>query len=279
LLFPEHPTAFDQDNRLVLMDGVRLRRLDGVVLETVAGGDQFSQGSIGFDRDGALLIGSQLNGSLARLTSQVVFLPAVGTVFEAPVGAPSGNYFVHVTFNGTTQIHVPSSGVWTASTLDMSRTFYAPDGTLYAIANGDVNRVTATDTFEVVASCAEFGGATCGTAELVGTDENGHLMLADAGARSVQFLDPATGAYRVVEMPGELAIFAGRACVHGSVVVARDPNLADQRSLWVLRPGSDAFERVVTLITDGGAIRVLADRSGELHLIANEQLTRIVVRE
>ena len=270
--------AFDRDDTLVVMDGTGLRRLVGTRLDLVPNSGEFAQGTFGVDRDGTLLVGSLFSSSLARLDGAPVFLTPVPAQFEAPVGTPAGAYWIRVRGATTSMVLPPGMTMWTQNSLDLSRTLRAPDGTRYAIVDGDVVRMGADDTLEIIASCAEFGGATCGRAQLAGLDADGHIALADVGARGVPFLDPVAGTFRFVELPASLLVIDARASVQGTVAAARDPDRDNQRSLWFLAPGAAAFERFHTLPElSGGELRLLADGDGTLFLADAGKLNEVVV--
>lgn len=280
-LSPQSPIGFDADNKLIVMDGngIGLRRLNPPRLDVIPGTKAFSFGVMGVDQDGILLVGSFQTSTLARLPPTDILTmvgPAVNMTFRSPVGTPAGNYYVHVEFDNMTRKLV--GALWEPSPLDLRRTLRAPDGTLYAIVDGDVVRLGAADAIEPITTCTDFGGSTCGDGQLVGVDADGHIALGDSGARGVPLFDPVAGTAREVRLPGELTVLSAVAGSRLIAVAATDPERNFDRSLWVLPAGGDEFFRIAALPNNGTEPRLVADRLGNTFMIDGDQLAELVPR-
>ena len=277
------PAAFDVDDTLVLMDNsTGLRRLVGDRLRSVSGGESFSFGSIGVDRDGTLLLGSQNTGQLARLEANDVITniaPQPPSSFNKCTAVPSGAYHI-LQFGAVNTLTLPLAGAaWVDSLRALDRTLLAPDGTIYAIENGDIVELDSTDAAATVASCAEFAGGTCPNLELAGVDSAGHVHMAIPGLPDLHILDPDSGSYRDIALPGGLEIVTMVSGTQHALVMASDPDRDDERSLWLLEDGSDELVRFTSLGAPFtlGFVRLLADHAGNTHVIASGKLSRVVV--
>lgn len=278
------PAAFDFDDSLVLIDGnTGLRRFAGGRLLTVSGGGAINFGLICVDRDGTLLIGNSNFLQLSRLEPGdrlVEVTPPPPTSFTRCTGTPSGAYHVRP-FSAATTLTLPAGGAaWVDSLRTLDRTLLAPDGTMYAIENGDVVRLGADDAPTVVASCAEFAGGVCPDLELTGVDGAGHVHMAIKGLPDLHVLDPATGGYRDIALPGGLVIEAVASGPLNTLVLANDPARDDARSLWLLPDGGDQLLRFASLLSSPlqfVSVRVLVDHAGTLHVIENGKLSRVVL--
>jgi hypothetical protein len=265
------------------MDGnTGLRRLAGDRLDTIPNGSLFPFGTIGFDRDGILLLGSQSTGQLARLEANDAFTfidPSPPQTFTRSAGVPSGAYHV-VTFGAITTLTLPPAGVmWVDSTRTLDRTLRVPDGTIYAIENGDVVRLEADDTATPIASCAEFSGGTCPGLRFGGADASGHLHLGESGQQTLHVLDPSAGSYREVTLPGALELVDLVTGANNGLVMASDPDRSDERSLWLLEDGSDQLLRFATLGNPNviGFAQLIADREGITYILVQGKLQVVVI--
>lgn len=282
-IFQEIPAAFDANDTLVLMDGnTGLRRLVNDRLVTIPNGSQFSFGTIGIDRDGALLLGSSSSGQLARLEDNDVFTfisPMPPQSFSRSAGVPSGAYHL-VVFGGLTTLTLPTAGVvWEDSMRLLDRTLRAPDGTIYAIENGDVVQLEADDSATTLASCAEIAGGTCPDLELAGVDANNHVHLGLPGEQSVFVLDPSAGSLAEVTLPGSIEVVDLVTGANNGLVIGRDPDRNDERSLWLLENGSSQLLRFATLGNPNsiGFVQLLADRAGNTYVLAQGKLQVVVI--
>lgn len=273
--------AFDPDNKLVLMDGTSLRRLEGVRLDIVPNSQAYAFGSIGVDRDGVLLVASLNISTLARLepAGATPVGPGFPTTAFSPVGTPSGSYYLR-SFTGTSSLVLaPGAAGWTESTLDLSRSLRAPDGTRFAIVEGDVVILDPADTPVPVGDCSVFGGGNCSGLELSGLADDGRVFLGRPGDRRVGLLDAATGELEQIALPGalEVAAFGGGAQL--GLLVAVDPDRGDEASAWILEPGRAAFSRIATLppTFDGVPPTILVDRAGAPHLFYAGEMLRVVL--
>lgn len=277
------PAAFDVDDTLVIMDNsTGLRRLVGTRLVSVTGGSQFSFGTMCVDRDGTILIASFNTGQLARLEAndQIVnILPQPPTSFTKCTAVPSGAYHI-LQFGSVNTLTLPLAGAaWVDSMRALDRTLLAPDGTIYAIENGDVVVLDGNDVASTVASCAEFAGGTCPNLEFAGVDNAGHVHMAIPTLPDLHILDPNGGSYRDIALPGGLEIVTMVTGTQHALVMASDPDREDERSLWMLEDGADQLVRVTTLGPPFslGFVRLLADHAGNTHVIANGKLSRVVL--
>ncbi|MBA2542328.1 MAG: hypothetical protein H0V17_21985 [Deltaproteobacteria bacterium] len=282
-IFQEIPAAFDANDALVLMDGnTGLRRLAGDRLVTIPNGSQFSFGTIGIDRDGALLLGSSSTGQLARLEANdiITFIePTPPQTFSRSAGVPSGAYHLVVP-SAVTTLTLPAGGVaWEDSTRSLDRTLRAPDGTIYAIENGDVVRLEADDSATPLASCAEIAGGTCPDLELAGVDANNHVHLALPGEQSVYVLDPSAGSLAEITLPGSIEVADLVTGATNGLVIGSDPDRNDERSLWLLENGSTQLLRFATLGNPNviGFTQLLADRAGRTYVLAQGKLQVVVI--
>jgi hypothetical protein len=283
-LFQDTPAAFDANDKLVLMDGNSgLRRLEGNRLDVVSGTQQFSFGTMGVDRDGTLLLGSFNTLQLVRLEAGdriVPVTPAPPTTFTRPIGTPSGAYHIVVGGVQNTLVLPAGGATWEDSMRRLDRTLRAPDGTIYAILDGDIVRLAADDSPVLVASCAELAGGLCFDLELGGTDADGHVHMGVKTQQAVHILDPASGTYRQVTLPGMMRIETLVAGAAMTLVLANDPERDNQRSLWMLAPGSEQLLRFATLLSSGGGfgefVKLLADRAGNTYVIAEGKLKAVV---
>ena len=279
----ELPAAFDFDDSLVLIDGnTGLRRFADGRLLTVNGGGAITFGVICVDRDGTLLIGNSNTLQLQRLEpgdQLVSVVPQPPTSFTRCTGTPSGAYHV-LPFGAATTLTLPAAGTaWVDSMRTLDRTQLAPDGTMYAIENGDIVRLGADDAPTVVASCAEFAGGVCPDLAFAGVDGAGHVHMAIKGLPDLHVLDPSTGGYRDIALPGGLEIEAVATGPLNTLVLANDPERQDARSLWLLPDGGDQLLRFASLASSPLQfifVRILADHAGTLHVIENGKLSRVV---
>lgn len=277
------PAAFDFDDSLILIDGnTGLRRFAGGRLLTVNGGGSINFGVICVDRDGTLLIGNANFLQLQRLEpgdKLVDVTPQPPTSFTRCTGTPSGAYHI-LPFSAATTLTLPAAGTaWVDSMRTLDRTLVAPDGRVYAIENGDIVELGADDSPTIVASCAEFAGGPCPDLELAGVDGAGHIHMAIKGLPDLHALDPSTGIYRDIALPGGLEIEAVAAGPLNTLVLAVDPARDSQRSLWLLPEGGDELLRFATLASSPLQfvfVKILVDRSGTLHVIENGKLSRVV---
>jgi hypothetical protein len=280
-LFQDTPAAFDSNDTLVLMDGNSgLRRLNGNRLDVIPGGSQFSFGSMGVDRDGTLLLGSFNVTQLARLEPNdaiVTIAPAPPLTFATSVGTPSGAYYITPS-GALDMLMLPAGGtIWVETPRKLDRTLRAADGTIYAVVDGDIVSLAADDSEVIIASCAEFAGGICLDLQLGGTDAAGHVHMTVRNTSDVHILDPIAGTYREVSLPGGLEVDAMAAGAAMTVVIATDPARANQRSLWMLGPGSNQLLRFAALDTSLGTFaRVLAAPSGNVFVIADGKLQAVV---
>lgn len=278
----DQPAAFDVDDTLVVMDNsTGLRRLVGTRLRSIPGGELFSFGTICVDRDGTLLIGSSNNGQLARLEANdtiVNIVPQPPTSFTRCTATPSGAYHV-LQFGAVNTLTLPEAGtVWVDSMRALDRTLLAPDGTIYAIENGDIVLLDDTDVAVPVASCAEFAGGTCPNLALAGVDNAGHVHMAISGLPELHILDPDGGSYREVVLPGGLLIERVVTGPLHALVMASDPMRNNERSLWLLEDGADQLVRFASLgQNEFGLVQLLADHAGNTHVISNGKLSRVVL--
>jgi len=282
-IFQELPAAFDNNNTLVVMDGnTGLRRLSGDRLVSIPNGSQFSFGSIGIDRDGALLLGSSSTGQLVRLEDNDAFTtidPLPPQTFSRSAGLPSGAYHI-VVFGAVTTLMLPPAGVaWEDSMRQLDRTLRTSDGTTYAIENGDVVRLEADDAATPIASCAEIAGGTCPNLELAGADASGHVHLALPGSQTLHVLDPSAGSLREVTMPGNLEVADMVTGAVNGLVLGSDPDRNDERSLWLLEEGSTQVLRFATLGNPNqiGFVQLLADRNGSTYVLSQGKLQLVVL--
>ncbi len=278
--------AFDVDDSLVFMDSTfgspGLRRLIGDQLVTIPDGGLFSSGTMCVDRDGVLLIGGSSAGELARLEpvdQLVATSPGPPPSFRRCTVTPSGAYHV-LPFDAETTMMLPAGGsVWVDSKRAFDRTQRAVDGTFYAILDGNVVTLGMEDSPTIVASCTQIGGANCRGLELAGVDGAGHLHMAIAGRRELYILDPATGTYREIALPGTLVIEAVITGTQYALMVANDPVRESVRSLWLLADGGDRLLRFGTLRTPsfGGLLRLLLDHSDNGYVFERSRLLRVVL--
>ncbi len=277
------PAAFDFDDSLILIDGnTGLRRFADGRLRSVNGGGAINFGVICVDRDGTLLIGNSSTLQLQRLEPGdrlIDIAPQPPTSFTRCTATPSGAYHV-LPFSAVTTLTLPAAGTaWVDSMRSLDRTQLAPDGTIYAIENGDIVTLGASDAPTVVASCAEFAGGACPDLELAGVDGAGRVHMAIKGLPDLHVLDPSTGEYREIALPGGLVIEAVAAGPLNTLVLANDPERQDARSLWLLPEGGDQLLRFASLASSPLQfifVRVLADHAGTLHVIENGTLSRVV---
>ncbi len=268
------PAAFDFDDSLILIDtSTGLRRFADGRLRTVSGGGAINFGVICVDRDGTLLIGNSNALQLQRLEpgDQLINIaPQPPTSFTRCTATPSGAYHV-LPFSATTTLTLPAAGAaWVDSMRTLDRTLLAPDGSIYAIENGDIVTLGADDSPTIVASCAEFAGGVCPDLELAGVDGAGHVHMAIGGQPDLHVLDPNTGGYRDIALPGGLEIEAVATGPLNTLVLATDPARNDARSLWLLPDGGDQLLRFASLASSPQQsifVRILADHAGQLHLI------------
>ncbi len=277
------PAAFDVDDTLVIMDNsTGLRRLVGDRLVSVANGGQFSFGTICVDRDGTLLLASFNTGQFARLEAndQIVNIsPQPPTSFTRCNAVPSGAYHI-LPFGAVTTLTLPLGGtVWVDSMRALDRTLLAPDGTIYAIENGDIVVLDANDAATPLASCAEFAGGTCPDLELAGVDNAGDIHMALPGLPDLHILDPDAGSYRDIALPGGLEIVTMVTGTQHALVMASDPEREDERSLWLLEDGANQLVRFASLGSPFalGFVRLLADHQGNTYVIANGKLSVVAV--
>jgi hypothetical protein len=277
------PVAFDNTDHLVLMDGSNLRRLNGSRLDVVPGTSSFSFGRFGVDRDGTLLLGSTNSLAIARLQDNDVlsFLVSAPTSFDRLTGTPSGAYHITVFGQQTTFVLAPAATQWVDSGKRLDRVLRAPDGTMYAIVDGDIVALGADDSPTVVGSCAEFAGGLCPGLELVGVDGDGGVVMAAPQDQAFHIFDPVGGAFREVALPGMLEIEAVAAGPQLALVLAVDPERDNQRSLWLLRQGDSELLRFATVASDGlefgGLVKPLVDHAGNGFVAGNGQLQAVVL--
>jgi hypothetical protein len=277
------PAAFDFDGSLILIDSnTGLRRFADGRLLTVTGGGGINFGVICVDRDGTLLIGNSNFLQLQRLEpgDQLIDItPQPPTSFTRCTATPNGAYHIQPFGAATTLMLARDGEAWFDSMRTLDRTQRAPDGTIYAVENGDIVRLAADDSPQVVASCAEFAGGTCPNLEFAGVDGAGHVHVAIKGLPDLHVLDPSTGGYRDIALPGGLEIEAVATGPLNTLVLATDPERQDARSLWLLPEGGDQLLRFASLTSSplqSVFVRILADRAGTLHVIENGKLSRVV---
>lgn len=279
----ELPAAFDFDDSLLLIDSnTGLRRFAGGRLLTVSGGGAINFGMFCVDRDGTLLVGNVNSLQLLRLEpgDQLINVtPQPPTSFTRCTGMPSGAYHI-LPFGAATTLTLPDGGAsWVDSARRLDRTQLAPDGTMYAIEDGDIVRLGADDAATIVASCAEFAGGVCPDLEFAGVDGAGHVHMAIKGLPDLHVLDPSTGGYRDLALPGGLVIEAVATGPLNTLVLANDPARNDARSLWLLPDGGDQLLRFASLLSTPQQfvfVRILADHAGTLYVIENGKLSRVV---
>jgi hypothetical protein len=269
--------AFDQDSSLVLADRFNgLQRLDGTTFRPIPGTDAFAFGSFGSDRDGSLLVTNNFN--VAKLPPNNVLTPIGPGLPEscfAPIGTAAGNYYVRSSSETTSFMLAPGAVEWAVTPLQLANALHAGDGSLFAIIDGDLVRLDATDTATPISSCPELGGS-CARHVLSGLDADGQIYMLDIGGRAIAIADP-TGAIRELELPGGLLAESLEASTQMPLLVATDPARADERSLWLLPLGAAAFARVATLPITRES-RLLADRAGAMYLVNGPELHRIVLQ-
>ncbi len=277
------PAAFDFDNSLILIDSATgLRRFADGRLRTVSGGGGITFGVICVDRDGTLLIGNSNFIQLQRLEpgDQLIDItPQPPTSFTRCAGTPNGAYHIQPFGLATTLMLFRDGEAWFDSMRTLDRTQRSPDGAIYAIENGDVVKLGADDAATIVASCAEFAGGVCPDLEFAGVDGAGHVHMAIKGLPDLHVLDPSTGGYRDVALPGGLVIEAVATGPLNTLVLANDPARNDARSLWLLPDGGDQLLRFASLLSSPSQfspVRVLTDHAGTLHVIENGKLSRVV---
>jgi hypothetical protein len=278
---PDNPATFDVNNNLVVMDsGSGIRRLVGNRLDVIPGTGAFNFGRFGTDRDGTLLLGSLSTFQLARLeaSDQVAFINLQApTSFDRIAGTPSGAYWL-TPLGGGMSFTLPASGTaWVQSTRLLDRVLWTPDS-MFAIENGDVVRLAGDDSPQIVASCAEFAGGTCPELELAGVDGQGAIHMARSLDQEVHILDPGTGIYREVALPGELTIVELVAGLQYTMVLANDPDRME-RSLWMLASGDDELLRFAAVPQGqfGGQPHVLMDHAGNGYLVVDDNLQAVVL--
>jgi hypothetical protein len=279
---PDLPAAFDFDDTLIVMDpSTGLRRFADGRLLSVTGGANFTFGQICVDGDGTLLVSSSNFGTLARLEPGDMLkpiMPAPPTTFTRCTGTPSGAYHI-LPFGAATTLTLAVGGAsWIDSMKAIDRTVRAPDGTMYAVLDGDIVVLGSDDSAEIVASCAEFAGGTCPNLELGGVDGAGGIHMAITGLPDVHVLDPGSGTYRDIVLPGGLLISSLVAGSQYALVAAIDPERNNELSLWVLLDGSDELLRFATIgAADPRFLRLVMDHAGTGHVIAGGKLQRVVL--
>lgn len=277
----EVPAAFDANDRLLVMDfNSGLSRFNGTRFVTLPDGFQFTFGSFGVDRDGTLLVGSS-SAMLARLAPDdtLAFItPSPPLTFVGSAGLPSGAYHVVAPGNPTT-FTLPAGGdAWVDSTRRLGRTLRAPDGTVYAIENDDIVALDATDAPVPVATCADIAGGTCPGLEFAGVDGAGHLPFGLFGRPTIHILDPASGTFRTVDLPGGLEIERLTAGAQLTLVLAQDPMRDNERSLWLLESGADQLRRFASLPSFAfETFQLLVDHAGNAYVMGQGRLHAVVL--
>jgi len=275
------PATFDTHDSLVMMDASSgLRRLVGNRLVAVSGGGSFTFGRFGTDRDGAVLMGSLGNALLARLEDDdtvTLINPQVPTGFDTILGAPSGSYYISSRGVEHSLVLPPGGAAWVDSGRLLDRTLRAPDGEVYAIENGDVVRLGTDDSPTPVGACSDFSGGLCTDLELAGVDADGGLTMGRVGNADVHVLDPGTGTFAEIDLPGALQIDSIAAGSQYTLVVADDPDRGREQSLWILLQGTDELLRIASLQLTSVPPIPLVDHAGNGFVIVDDQLQAVVV--
>ena len=265
--------AFDPRDSLVMSDGMQLVRVSGLFTGAIAGSAGIAAlPSFGFDRDGELLVGGQTI-QLVRLEPTDLLTPIGPQVpivpFFAPVATPAGNYSILGRPPGGPLRLTPGATSW-APGPDLSRTFRAPDGTLYAIADPAIARLAADDTPVPLAACTAAGNS-CAALALGGLDGAGRLYVGARGDTAIHAIDSG-GSVQAIDLPSVLELVDVRATAASVLVLASNPARGGELTLWLL--AGDTFQRIdaITASGDGFPNRLMADQSGRSYVLHDHRL-------
>lgn len=259
--------AFDPRDSLVLSNGAQLVRVSGLFIDVIAGSEAVAvHPSFGFDRDGELLVGGQ-TVQLVRLEPNNLLTP-IGppppiVPFFAPVGTPAGSYAIRPRPPVGPVWLAPGGTAWVDGP-DLSRSFRADDGTLYAIVDTGIVRFASDDVMLPLVDCG-FAGDTCAALQLGGLDAAGQLYVGARGEEAIHAIDPA-GAVTTLDLPSVLRLVDVRATTASVLVLASNPARGGEVTLWLLADGT--FKRIDAIPTASGVPgRLLADHSGHTYVL------------
>jgi hypothetical protein len=265
--------AFDPRDSLVISDGMQLVRVSGLFTGAIAGSAGVAvRPSFGFDRDGELLVGGQTT-QLVRLEPTDLLTPIGPQVpivpFFAPVATPAGNYAILGRPPGGPLRFTPGATSWTPGP-DLSRTFRAGDGTLYAIVEPAITRLAADDTPVALATCADTG-TSCAALALGGLDGAGQLFVCARGDTAIHAIDSGGGVH-AIDLPSVLQLVDVRATAASVLVLASNPARGGELTLWLL--AGDTFQRIDAISTSGDGFpnRLMADQSGRSYVLHDHRL-------
>jgi len=260
--------AFDPRDSLVMSDGTQLVRVSGLFTGAIAGSAGVAvRPSFGFDRDGELLVGGQTT-QLVRLEPNDLFTPIGPQVpvvpFFAPIATPAGAYAILGRPPGGPLRFTPGATSWTPGP-DLSRTFRAGDGTLYAILDPAIVRLAADDSPVTIAACTDIGTSCAGLA-LAGLDGAGQLYVGARGDTAIHAIDSGGGVHSF-GLPSVLQLVDVRATAASVLVLASNPARGGELTLWLL--AGDTFQRIDAITTSGDGFpnRLMADHSDRTYVL------------